>query len=312
LTWLAMIDCFVLVGILWAQAAIARPLSPATWPPPEPRALRGELLLRVNAERALAGASPLAPAAALDEVAQARAEEIGARGALPAEADALTLFGAIQRRMFRAGYAAHGWLESITVSAGDVDAVIGYWKGGNDYAEALRADWRDVGMGFSRYQGEPLYLFLFAWPESEYWQREITALADLAGARAAMLGSVNAARRQAGRPPLREDTRLDAAAQEHAEDMLARSYYAHNSPGGGTPRQRVLAAGYPAATVAENIAARHATVEAAMAAWLASSDHRRNLLDGRFTDMGIGLAVGSYGHRYQVLWVQDFAAPAGQ
>jgi uncharacterized protein YkwD len=54
-----------------------------------------------------------------------------------------------------------------------------------------------------------------------------------------------------------------------------------------------------------------------MEAWLHSVDHRRNLLDPRFTHLGVGIAVGSYQHKYKVLWVQDFArlptvAPAAQ
>jgi len=41
--------------------------------------------------------------------------------------------------------------------------------------------------------------------------------------------------------------------------------------------------------------------------WLRSSGHRRNILEPRFTHLGVGVAVGRYEDRYQVLWVQEFA-----
>jgi hypothetical protein len=58
--------------------------------------------------------------------------------------------------------------------------------------------------------------------------------------------------------------------------------------------------------VAENIAAGHTSAADALGAWMHSSDHRRNLLDPRLTHIGIGMALGSWEHRYKVLWVQSF------
>ena len=80
-------------------------------------------------------------------------------------------------------------------------------------------------------------------------------LADLAWVREVELKAVNAVRREHGRPPLEPDGQLDAAAQKHAEDMLARAYYSHESPEGTTVAQRVRAAGDRRwRTVSENIA----------------------------------------------------------
>ena len=240
-------------------------------------------------------------------MAQTRAEEIGRRGALPAEADAATLFGRARRLLAGAGYAAHAWMESATATAGDAGAVIDSWKQDPSFPEALRADYRDVGVGAAALAGVPLYVFFFAWPERDFYARQVAPLGDLAAARAAMLAAVNAARAGAGVPALAADSRLDAAAQAHAADMLERSYYAHQGAGGTTPRERIQAAGFPTPLAAENIAARHLTVAGAMAGWLGSSAHRANLLDPRFTHLGVGLAVGPLEHRYQILWVQDFA-----
>jgi uncharacterized protein YkwD len=55
-------------------------------------------------------------------------------------------------------------------------------------------------------------------------------------------------------PPLAFDTRLIAAALGHSQDMANRGYFAHNTPEGVTPFQRVRAAGFPAVSSGESIA----------------------------------------------------------
>jgi len=272
-------------------------------------ALRDALALRVNGERQRAGLPPVAPLAALDKVAQERAAEIEAKGALPGEAEAAALFARIQLRLARAGYSAHGWTESLIATQGDPDTVIAAWKQDPSSAQAMDSDYQHLGIGIARLGGVPLYVFVFAWPRSEYFARETAGLADLQAARESMLHIVNAARLVAGSPPLTLEPRLTAAAQAHAADMLARTYYSHESPEGSLPRARLQAAGYASDLVGENIAAGQTSVENVVEAWLHSVDHRRNLLDPRFTEIGIGIAVGSYQHRYKVLWVQDFARP---
>lgn len=297
-----------ILPVLLAALSIAAAAPPA--PLPDPAVVRGELALRVNGLRDRAGLPPVAPLEALDKVAQERADEIAARGAMPGEAEAMTLFSRIQLRMARAGYSAHGWTESLIATPGDADAVIAAWKEDPAAVQTMDSDYQHVGIGVARFGKAPLYVFLFAWPRSEYFARQTAGLADAAAVRERMLHIVNAARTVEGRPPLTLDPRLTAAAQAHADDMLSRTYYAHQSPEGILPRARVQTAGYAPDIVAENLAAGQTSVENVMDAWLHSADHRRNLLDPRFTQIGIGIAVGSYQHRYKVMWVQDFAHPA--
>lgn len=299
-----------LLTVTSAAAPPMPPIAPVAAPLPDPAVVRGELALRVNGLRDRAGLPPVAPLEALDKVAQERADEIAARGAMPDEAEAMTLFARIQLRMARAGYSAHGWTESLIATPGDADAVIAAWKEDPSAIQTMDSDYQHVGIGVARFGKTPLYVFLFAWPRSEYFARQTAGLADAAAVRQTMLNIVNAARAVEGRPPLTLDPRLTAAAQAHADDMLSRTYYAHQSPEGALPRARVQAAGYRPDIVAENLAAGQTSVENVMDAWLHSSDHRRNLLDPRFTQIGIGIAVGSFQHRYKVMWVQDFAHPA--
>jgi len=305
--WLSTLLVSALVGMaaLTGIAAIPPvPLPPAP-PPLDPAAL----LVRINQERKAAGVRPLAFDRSLGRVAQARAEEIGRRGELPKEEESFLLISQRERRLREAGYIPHGWTESLTASTGDVEAVVRYWKGGDSFTAAMGADYKDVGIGVGTLRGVPLYVFLFAWPERDFFARQIAGLADLGAVRTAMLAQVNAARRAAGRPPLAADPHLDAAAQEHAQDMVTRAYYDHDTPDGLTPRRRVEATGYLAHKVGENIAEGQFSVDEVMSGWLGSSGHRRNVLDPEFTDLGVGLAVGRFEDRLRILWVQEFAVP---
>lgn len=284
----------------------ARP-APAAQIPKNPEEARRDLVLLLNRERELAGSPPLAPSGPLHQVAQARAEEMLKNGGLPNEAEAMLLFRKVQGQLARAGYAAHGWAESVTTAPAGLEAAVAAWKKEDPtYVQAMDIDYQHVGVGIVELSGSPLCVFLFAWPKNQFYARETSGLADLEAVRREMLERVNAIRKEAGRPPLRIDPRLNTAAQAHADDMLTRSYYNHISPEGTPPRQRVSSAGYQGTVVGENIAAGQYSVELAVDAWMHSREHRRNILEARFTDIGIGMAVGSYEHRYKVLWVQSF------
>ncbi len=297
-------------AVMLSQPAPPPAPSPAAPPAPvDPAVLRPALLARINQERAAAHVRPLALDPALGRVAQARAEEIGRRGELPKEEESFLLIAQRERRLREGGYIPHGWTESLTASAGDVETVVRYWKSGDSFLAAMGPDYRDLGLGVATLRGVPLYVFLFAWPERDFFARQIAGLADLTAVRTAMLARVNAARRAAGVRPLATDPRLDAAAQAHAQDMLARAYYDHETPEGQTPRERVESTGYLAHKVGENIAEGQFSVEEVMSGWLGSSGHRRNLLDPEFRDLGVGLAVGRFEDRLRILWVQELAVP---
>lgn len=96
------------------------------------------------------------------------------------------------------------------------------------------------------------------------------------------------------------ETHLGAAADRHAADMVARAYFSHDSPGGSTFVDRIRRAGYLTSggpwVVGEVLAwcaAACATPQGIVAAWLASPPHRRVLLDPRYEDVGVGVALGS-------------------
>jgi uncharacterized protein YkwD len=266
---------------------------------------RQELLRLINAERQRAGAPPLRLSGALTRVAEEHAAEVAQRGSLKLRAGSTE---EMRERMQRVGYQAHAWTESLAVSPGDPATVLRNWRQGDPggYRELLSAEMRDLGIGFDRLRGTPLYIFLFAVPQGDYFARGTSGIRDLDRVRAEMLARVNAARKEAGVPPLRSNSKLDLAAQRHAEDMLARNYFAHQSPEKKTVRDRVRDAGYDWRMIGENIAEGQFSVDEVMDTWLHSPGHRRNILDPGFKELGVGLALGRSGGRYRVTWAQAF------
>jgi uncharacterized protein YkwD len=266
---------------------------------------RQEFLRLINAERQRAGVPPLRLSDALTRAAGEHAAEIARRGSPKLQAGSTE---EMRERMQRAGYQAHAWTESLASSPGNPATVLRNWRQGDPggYRELLSSEVRDLGIGFDRLRGAPLYIFLFAVPQEDYFARGTSGLRDLDRVRAEMLARVNAARKEAGAPPLRANSRLDLAAQRHAEDMLARNYFAHQSPEKKTVRDRAKAAGYDWRAIGENIAEGQFSAGEVMDTWLHSPAHRRNILDPAFKELGVGLALGRSGREYRVVWAQAF------
>jgi uncharacterized protein YkwD len=85
---------------------------------------------------------------------------------------------------------------------------------------------------------------------------------------------------------------LGEVALRHSEDMARRSGLSHEGPDGSTPAQRVRAAGFqPRGVVGENVAAGAVSADEVVRGWLASPEHCENLMDGRFSQMGVAYAV---------------------
>jgi len=105
---------------------------------------------------------------------------------------------------------------------------------------------------------------------------------------------------------LKLSTALGNAALAHSLDMAARGYFEHTGADGSTPASRVTRAGYAWRVVGENLAAGVPTADEAVAGWLQSTAHCQNLMDPRFTDMGVGFIVNPKNPSL-ILWTQVFA-----
>ncbi len=117
---------------------------------------------------------------------------------------------------------------------------------------------------------------------------------------------LNEERRQAGLTPLSANEKLFRAARAHSENMarLDRLYHTLDDKG---PGERLAEVGYQSAGWGENIAAGQRTPKEAMASWMSSEGHRANILNERFTEVGLGIAVNQQGIPY---YTQVFAAAA--
>jgi uncharacterized protein YkwD len=114
----------------------------------------------------------------------------------------------------------------------------------------------------------------------------------------------NQARQGAGCGALTHDAKLRTAALGHSTDMTAKNYFAHNSPDGRNPGDRIKAAGFsPIRAWGENIALGQPTPAAVVQAWLDSPGHRANIMNCAYTHIGVGLFKGAKGP----YWTQVFA-----
>src|SRR3954451_7466928 len=116
----------------------------------------------------------------------------------------------------------------------------------------------------------------------------------------ATLCLLNQQRAANGIGPLVENAALSTASTGYSQRMLAQGFFGHESPDGSTLVQRLTDAGYlgddDAWVVGENIGwgqASLATARSMVTAWMNSPGHRENLLSADYTQVGLGLALGT-------------------
>jgi uncharacterized protein YkwD len=137
---------------------------------------------------------------------------------------------------------------------------------------------------------------------------------NIALVRGAVLCLINRKRAENGDAPLKTNPQLEQAAEGHCEELIADDYFAHVSPSGETPVDRIRDTGYiPSPSdgyvIGENLAwgtYQLSTPAAIVAAWIASPGHLANILEAQYTETGIGitsavpssLAAGAPGATY--------------
>ncbi len=102
---------------------------------------------------------------------------------------------------------------------------------------------------------------------------------------------------------------LEKAAQMKARDMAEKGYFAHNSPDGKTPWYWFRQAGYDFAYAGENLAVNFNESAEVSNAWMNSPGHRANILNEKFTEIGIATAQGYYQGKPTTFVVQLFGRP---
>jgi uncharacterized protein YkwD len=133
-----------------------------------------------------------------------------------------------------------------------------------------------------------------------------TAMGGTTRSESSLLREMNRVRADYGLARLSADTRLERAARSHSKEMIGSNVFEHGAFG-----TRMLRFNVTGRLAGENLAwgtGARGTARGIVAAWLASPEHRANLLRPSFTRVGIGDLVGSFrGHSGAHVVTADFA-----
>lgn len=126
---------------------------------------------------------------------------------------------------------------------------------------------------------------------------------------AVLVDLTNNVRESSGVVTLARNSVLDEAAQMKANDMAENEYFAHTSPTGITPWHWFSKANYTFSYAGENLAIDFTESIDVENAWLNSPTHKANILNSKFTEIGIATAEGYYNGHLTTYVVQMFGKP---
>ncbi len=124
-----------------------------------------------------------------------------------------------------------------------------------------------------------------------------------------LVNDTNTERAKQGKKPLQYSEQLSTAAYLKAKDMFAKQYWAHTAPDGTTPWHWFAEAGYNYADAGENLAKNFTTTDATVAAWMASTHHRENILNANYVDVGFAVMDGTLDGQQTTIIVALYGAP---
>ena len=126
-----------------------------------------------------------------------------------------------------------------------------------------------------------------------------------------IIAETNLQRQENGNlPALKENTKLDEAAAAKANDMFLNQYFEHVSPSGIDPGKLVHSYGYEYITAGENlILGNFSSEKEVVQDWMDSPGHRANILNNRYTEIGVAVVKGTYKGETVWIGVQEFGLP---
>ncbi len=126
-------------------------------------------------------------------------------------------------------------------------------------------------------------------------------------------GTVNETNRHRaanGLAPLQSNDQLVAAAERKIDDMFQQQYFAHRSPEGKGPSDLANGVHYAYLIVGENLALGDFRDDADLVqAWMDSPGHRANILNNKYSQIGVAARVGNFEGEPVWLAVQEFGLP---
>ncbi|GAC1392056.1 MAG: hypothetical protein NVSMB46_06760 [Candidatus Saccharimonadales bacterium] len=106
----------------------------------------------------------------------------------------------------------------------------------------------------------------------------------------ALLNNTNTQRIKNNQPLLNINNSLTKAAQQKADDMNHKNYWSHVTPEGFEPWYFIKNNNYSYYSAGENLAYGFSTSEDVINAWMNSPEHKYNILNPQFKDVGIGIS----------------------
>jgi hypothetical protein len=129
--------------------------------------------------------------------------------------------------------------------------------------------------------------------------------------RAGIISETNKQRTSNGLKALKENSILDQIALAKAKDILAKQYFDHISPSGVGPDGLAKRYGYDYIIIGENlILGVFSGDKEAVDDWMNSPGHRANILNTRYTEIGVGVIEGTYENQTVWVGVQEFGLPS--
>lgn len=104
---------------------------------------------------------------------------------------------------------------------------------------------------------------------------------------------INEERAKHGLEGLSIDAALMRVAQNYANELASRNKLSHRGKNGSNLSDRVHAEGYNACYLSENLSKGAPTSAIAVASWMTSAGHRRNILSNQVGEIGYGTAPGN-------------------
>lgn len=142
--------------------------------------------------------------------------------------------------------------------------------------------------------------FIFYFPKTVFF-------ADLT--KTTLIELTNQERQTLGLPVLKENSKLNQAAYQKAQDMLFFDYFSHYSPSGISPWYWFKKAGYNYQLAGENLAIGFLDSEEVVGVWKKSPPHRQNLLNPNFQEIGTAVLKGDFQGSETTVVVQVFGSP---
>jgi hypothetical protein len=105
-----------------------------------------------------------------------------------------------------------------------------------------------------------------------------------------LLAETNAARTSNHQDALEINPALTSAAQAKANDMAKRNYWSHMTPDGKQPWSFIDSTNYQYEAAGENLAYGFGTSTQIVTAWMNSPEHRANILNANYRDVGFATA----------------------